>query len=104
MLGNKVDVDESKRQVSQKRALTWCQARGNIPYFETSAKDAINVEDAFQAACRSALTVDDSGDDACVARASMLTPALETTPIRSCSMPRAVSLAVPASRYYLVYT
>ncbi|TEB25354.1 ras-domain-containing protein [Coprinellus micaceus] len=47
-LGNKVDVDESKRQVSQKRAMTWCQAKGNLPYFETSAKEAINVEQAFQ--------------------------------------------------------
>ncbi|TEB19936.1 ras-domain-containing protein [Coprinellus micaceus] len=48
VLGNKVDVDESKRQVSQKRAMTWCQAKGNLPYFETSAKEAINVEQAFQ--------------------------------------------------------
>lgn len=35
--------------VSQKRALAWCQAKGNIPYFETSAKEAINVDQAFQA-------------------------------------------------------
>ena len=32
------------RVVAQKRALAWCQAKGNIPYFETSAKEAINVE------------------------------------------------------------
>ncbi len=30
--------------MSQKRALAWCQGKGNIPYFETSAKAAINVE------------------------------------------------------------
>lgn len=46
--------------------MQWCQAKGNIPYFETSAKEAVNVEGAFQAACRNALTVGDAGDDACV--------------------------------------
>ncbi|KAH6883778.1 GTP-binding protein ypt7 [Coprinopsis sp. MPI-PUGE-AT-0042] len=55
VLGNKVDVDESKRQVTQKRALAWCQAKGNIPYFETSAKEAINVEQAFQTVALKAL-------------------------------------------------
>lgn len=55
VLGNKVDLDESKRQVTQKRALAWCQAKGNIPYFETSAKEAINVEQAFQTVALKAL-------------------------------------------------
>ena len=35
--------------------MTWCQAKGNIPYFETSAKEAINVEQAFQTAAKNAL-------------------------------------------------
>lgn len=48
MLGNKVDMDESKRMISSKRASTYCQSKGNIPYFETSAKEAINVEQAFE--------------------------------------------------------
>ncbi|KAH9075829.1 P-loop containing nucleoside triphosphate hydrolase protein [Lactarius deliciosus] len=55
VLGNKIDVEESKRQVTQKRAMTWCQAKGNIPYFETSAKEAINVEQAFQTVAKNAL-------------------------------------------------
>ncbi|KAI9356823.1 small GTPase superfamily [Pilaira anomala] len=55
VLGNKVDVDESKRMVSQKRAMAFCQAKGNIPYFETSAKEAINVEQAFQTIAKNAL-------------------------------------------------
>ena len=42
-------------QVSQKRAMTWCQSKGNIPYFETSAKEAINVEQAFQTVAKNAL-------------------------------------------------
>lgn len=48
MIGNKVDVEESKRMISSKRAMTFCQSKGNIPYFETSAKEAINVEQAFE--------------------------------------------------------
>ncbi|KAG6371633.1 small GTPase superfamily [Boletus reticuloceps] len=55
VLGNKIDVEESKRQVTQKRAMTWCQSKGNIPYFETSAKEAINVEQAFQTVSKNAL-------------------------------------------------
>ena len=60
VLGNKVDLDS--RVVSQKRALAWCQAKGNIPYFETSAKEAINVEQAFQIIARAALKQDTEDD------------------------------------------
>ncbi|KAI8917700.1 ras family-domain-containing protein [Powellomyces hirtus] len=55
VLGNKVDIEESKRQVSKKRAMTWCQQKGNIPYFETSAREAIDVEKSFQTVARNAL-------------------------------------------------
>ena len=55
LLGNKVDL-ESNRAVSAKRATTWCQQKGNIPYFEVSAKEAVNVEQAFQAIARDALS------------------------------------------------
>lgn len=55
VLGNKIDVEESKRVVSQKRAMQWCQSKGNIPYFETSAKEAINVDQAFQTIAKNAL-------------------------------------------------
>jgi len=54
VLGNKIDL-ENQRVVSQKRAQAWCQAKGNIPYFETSAKEAINVEQAFQTIAKNAL-------------------------------------------------
>ena len=48
VLGNKVDVEESKRMISSKRAAAFCQSKGGIPYFETSAKEAVNVETAFE--------------------------------------------------------
>jgi Ras-related protein Rab-7A len=35
--------------------VAWCQNKGNIPYFETSAKEAINVEQAFQTIAKNAL-------------------------------------------------
>lgn len=34
--------------VTGKRATAFCQSKGGIPYFETSAKEAIGVEDAFE--------------------------------------------------------
>ena len=34
--------------VPSKRAMAFCQSKGAIPYFETSAKEAINVEQAFE--------------------------------------------------------
>lgn len=45
----------SYTQVTTKRAQAWCQSKNNIPYFETSAKEAINVEQAFQTIARNAL-------------------------------------------------
>ena len=54
VLGNKIDLENS-RVVSQKKALAWCASKGNIPYFETSAKEAINVEQAFQTVAKNAM-------------------------------------------------
>ena len=47
LIGNKNDL-ENKRVISQKNALAWCHAHGDIPYFETSARENFNVERAFQ--------------------------------------------------------
>mmetsp|Transcript_25588 Transcript_25588/g.55741 ORF Transcript_25588/g.55741 Transcript_25588/m.55741 type:complete len:207 (-) Transcript_25588:586-1206(-) len=56
VLGNKIDVDGgNSRVVSKKKAEAWAQSKGNIPYFETSAKDDINVEAAFTQIARNAL-------------------------------------------------
>ncbi|CAK7245237.1 MAG: Ypt/Rab-type GTPase Rab7 [Sporothrix thermara] len=59
VLGNKIDVEESKRVISTKRAMTFCQAH-RIPYFETSAKEAINVEQAFEVIAKNALQQEES--------------------------------------------
>lgn len=50
LLGNKLDVEQ--RAVSQEEADTWCRQNGGVPYFETSAKDATNVNEAFNAAVK----------------------------------------------------
>lgn len=42
-------------QINSKRAQQWCQSKNNIPYFETSAKEATNVEQAFQTIAKNAL-------------------------------------------------
>ncbi|KAL2342984.1 hypothetical protein Fmac_004269 [Flemingia macrophylla] len=48
LIGNKVDVDGgNSRRVTEKKARNWCASRGNIPYYETSAKEGYNVEEAF---------------------------------------------------------
>ncbi|XP_030642155.1 ras-related protein Rab-9A [Chanos chanos] len=57
VLGNKVDVTE--RQVSAEEAQQWCRENGNFPYFETSAKDATNVSNAFEEAVRRVLASED---------------------------------------------
>lgn len=42
-------------QVSEKKARAWCASKGNIPYFETSAKEGFNVEAAFECIAKNAL-------------------------------------------------
>ncbi len=48
LLGNKVDTNT--RAITTEQAQQWCAGNGNMPYFETSAKDNINVELAFKTA------------------------------------------------------
>jgi Ras-related protein Rab-7A len=53
VLGNK--IDEDSRVVSEKKAKGWCAGKGNIPHFDTSAKDDVNVAAAFECIARNAL-------------------------------------------------
>ena len=60
IIGNKVDMEG--RQVTSEEARSWCQTNGGLPYFETSAKDSTNVEQAFLAAVRRLREVEDQMD------------------------------------------
>ncbi|EOA36184.1 hypothetical protein CARUB_v10010068mg [Capsella rubella] len=56
VIGNKIDVDGgNSRVVSEKKARAWCASKGNIPYYETSAKEGTNVEDAFLCITKNAM-------------------------------------------------
>lgn len=55
VIGNKVDVAD--RKVSPEEASRWCANNGSMPYFETSAKEALNVELAFEAAIKRIATL-----------------------------------------------
>uniref|UniRef100_UPI00398F55FC ras-related protein Rab-7b-like isoform X2 n=1 Tax=Pristiophorus japonicus TaxID=55135 RepID=UPI00398F55FC len=61
VLGNKIDLTED-REVTSDEAEAWCTAR-NIPYFEVSAKQDINVDHAFENITRNALSQDSEGKD-----------------------------------------
>ena len=54
VLGNKIDLGTS-RVVSAKRAEQWCKSKGNIPYFEVSAKEGTGVETAFATVAKNAM-------------------------------------------------
>uniref|UniRef100_A0A804NAK4 Ras-related protein Rab7 n=1 Tax=Zea mays TaxID=4577 RepID=A0A804NAK4_MAIZE len=56
LVGNKIDSDGgSKQMVLEKKAREWCASKGDIPYFETSAKEDHNVDTAFLCIARLAL-------------------------------------------------
>ncbi|KAK4749375.1 hypothetical protein SAY87_026824 [Trapa incisa] len=63
LLGNKVDVDGGhSRAVTEKRAREWCNLKGSIPYLESSAKEDINVDEAFLWVAQAALESDPQPD------------------------------------------
>ncbi|OMH83788.1 Ras-related protein Rab-7A [Zancudomyces culisetae] len=47
VLGNKIDIQHNDR-VSSAKAISWCKSVGDIPYFETSAKEGVNIDHAFR--------------------------------------------------------
>lgn len=64
ILGNKVDIDETKKVVSANAAQELAKSLGNTPLFMTSAKDSINIDNAFEEIARSALQQNQSDADA----------------------------------------
>mmetsp|Transcript_12083 Transcript_12083/g.18430 ORF Transcript_12083/g.18430 Transcript_12083/m.18430 type:complete len:208 (-) Transcript_12083:131-754(-) len=54
LIGNKVDL-EGQRVVNRKQGLNWCEQHNKCPFYETSAKDAIKVDEAFRTAAVLAL-------------------------------------------------
>jgi len=64
VLGNKVDR-ESERRVTKAKATNWCKSKAEVPlrYFETSAKEAVQVESAFEQAAELALAQENSEAD-----------------------------------------
>ena len=56
ILGNKYDLSSTKRQVTTNEIKQWCQERGNLLFYEVSAKEAKNVERGFQEIVEQVLT------------------------------------------------
>merc|ERR1711924_116118 len=54
VLGNKCDMDD-KRKVSKQRAQQWAASKNDMPFHETSAAQAHNVDVAFQEIARRAM-------------------------------------------------
>ena len=54
VLGNKADLVD-QRQVRADEVRRWCRERGDLQYFEVSAKDDVNVGTAMRAATCAAL-------------------------------------------------
>jgi Ras-related protein Rab-7A len=62
VIGNKVDAEPAAgRSVPERKAKSWCSAKGNVPHFTTSAKEGTEVEQAFQEAAR--LAIRNESDD-----------------------------------------
>jgi len=64
VLGNKVDK-EADRRVQRSRAQQWCKNKSATPltHYETSAKESLQVDVAFQEAARIALSQDSAEAD-----------------------------------------
>ena len=57
LIGNKVDLADQRR-VDSSKAEAWCQQNHDMKYFETSAKDNVQVKEAFIEMIRKAIKRD----------------------------------------------
>lgn len=62
VLGNKCDL-ESQRMVQTKKSKAWCDSKGSMLFYESSAKENTNVEQAFLEIARAALQRDPIEDE-----------------------------------------
>lgn len=46
LIGNKLDKD-NERKILTSRAEQWCKQNNDMPFYETSAKDNVSVDEAF---------------------------------------------------------
>lgn len=60
LVGNKSDMVE-KRQVSRSRAHAMAVSWGDKPYYETSARRRVNVDEVFKDVCRQIMRMDQEG-------------------------------------------
>lgn len=73
LIGNKADVQD-RRQVYNRGIQQWCTEQGDMPYFETSAKQNTHVAAAFRAVATSAFrakTAKQGGEEAPVMAGSV---------------------------------
>jgi len=54
VLGNKSDLEE-QRAVQTRKSKAWCEQNGDMQFCETSAKEATNVDQAFQIVAKKAM-------------------------------------------------
>lgn len=78
VLGNKID-DEAARRVPKDMATEWARDK-NLMYFETSAKDNINVEQAFKELAREAVQSSSHQKDDFLSQPNATSVDLLTTP------------------------
>merc|ERR1712096_467185 len=57
LIGNKLDKEDD-RKISANKAQIWAKNHGKIPFYETSAKEATNVEEAFKVVASNGLKME----------------------------------------------
>lgn len=62
VVGNKVDRPDEMKSVSNEDAQKWCDENNILRYYEVSAKENINVTEAFTELANAALDQEDIED------------------------------------------